>query len=51
MIEAAAFPGYWGTPPTIGRVRYTAAPAGDTRANMAEAGEAFFFFYMVTKEL
>ncbi len=39
-IEAEAFPGYWGRQPAIGRFRYTAAPDGETRANLALSGEA-----------
>jgi len=39
-IEAEAFANYWGVQPAIARVRYTAVVLGDTRASMAEAGEA-----------
>ena len=40
VVEAAAFPGYWGTKPFIATVRYTAAALGETRSNLAESGEA-----------
>ncbi len=39
-IEAEAFPGYWGKQPAIDRIQYTAAPDGETRANLALSGEA-----------
>ena len=40
ILQAEAFDGHWGIRPAIRRVHYTAAPQGDTRANLAEAGEA-----------
>jgi peptide/nickel transport system substrate-binding protein len=46
-IEAEAFAGHWGIRPAIGRVHYTAAPQGDTRANLAEAGEADLAFTLL----
>jgi peptide/nickel transport system substrate-binding protein len=47
VIEAEAFPGYWGAQPSIPRVRYTAVVLGDTRANMAQAGEADIAFTLL----
>jgi peptide/nickel transport system substrate-binding protein len=47
VVEAEAFEGHWGIRPVIGRVRYTAAVQGDTRANLAEAGEADLTFTLL----
>jgi peptide/nickel transport system substrate-binding protein len=47
VIEAEAFPGYWGAQPVIPQVRYTAVVLGDTRASMAEAGEADIAFTLL----
>ena len=46
-VDAEAFDGHWGIKPAIGRVRYTAAVQGDTRANLAEAGEADLTFTLL----
>ena len=46
-IEAEAFPGYWGAQPAISRVRYIAAALGETRANLAQAGEADVTFTLL----
>jgi peptide/nickel transport system substrate-binding protein len=47
VIEAEAFPGYWGAQPLIPHVRYTAAVLGDIRASMAQAGEADIAFTLL----
>jgi peptide/nickel transport system substrate-binding protein len=47
VIDAEAFPGYWGVQPLIPRVRYTAVVLGDTRASMAQAGEADVTFTLL----
>ncbi len=47
ILEAEAFPEHWGVRPAIPRVRYTAAALGETRANMAEAGEADLAFTLL----
>ena len=47
VVEAAQFAGYWGARPAIGRVRYTAAALGETRANLAESGEADLTFTLL----
>lgn len=39
-VEAERFPGWWGKSPAIGRVSYLAVGQGETRALMAESGEA-----------
>ena len=39
-IDAEAFPGYWGAPPAIKRIRYSAIVLGEARANLAQAGQA-----------
>jgi len=46
-IEAAAFADYWGAKPSIPRTRYTAVVLGDTRASMAQAGEADITFTLL----
>ena len=50
-IEAAAFPNYWGAQPIIPRLRYTAVALGDTRASMAEAGEADLLFSLLPQSV
>lgn len=47
VIEAEAFPGHWGIRPAIPRIRYTAALLGETRANLAESGEADLVFTLL----
>jgi peptide/nickel transport system substrate-binding protein len=47
VIDAEAFPGYWGAQPLIPGVRYTAVVLGDTRASMAQAGEADITFTLL----
>ena len=47
VIEAEAFPDYWGACPVISRIRYTAAALGETRAAMAESGEADLAFTLL----
>jgi len=46
-IDAEAFPDYWGAHPAIPRVRYIAVVLGDTRASMAQAGEADVAFTLL----
>jgi peptide/nickel transport system substrate-binding protein len=46
-IEAEAFTDYWGAKPTIPRTRYIAVVLGDTRASMAQAGEADIAFTLL----
>ena len=46
-IEAEAFPGHRGAAPAIPRLGYTAVVLGDTRASMAEAGEADLVFTLL----
>ena len=46
-IEAEAFPGYWGDKPAIPRIRYIAAPSGEARASMVEAGDADLAFTLL----
>jgi peptide/nickel transport system substrate-binding protein len=46
-IETEAFPNYWGPKPAIPRTRYIAVVAGDTRASMAQAGEADVTFTLL----
>ncbi|MCQ4162041.1 ABC transporter substrate-binding protein [Roseomonas sp. GC11] len=43
-LTAEAFAGHWAGPPAIGAMAYTAAPLGETRASLAEAGEADLTF-------
>ena len=47
VVEAEAFRDYWGARPAIPRVRYTAAPLGETRAALAESGEADLCFTLL----
>jgi peptide/nickel transport system substrate-binding protein len=46
-IETEAFSNYWGAKPAIPRTRYIAVVAGDTRASMAQAGEADVTFTLL----
>ena len=46
-IEAEAFADYWGAKPAIPRTRYIAVVSGDTRASMAQAGEADVAFTLL----
>ena len=46
-IEAEAFASYWGAQPNIPRVRYTAVVLGDTRASLAQSGEADVTFTLL----
>lgn len=46
-IEAEAFPEYWGAPPAVRRLAYSAVPLGETRARLAEAGEADIAFTLL----
>ncbi len=39
-LEAERFPAYWGGPAKLDRVRYTSATRSETRALMAESGDA-----------
>jgi peptide/nickel transport system substrate-binding protein len=43
-LELARFDGYWGGAAPIARARYTAVPNGETRANIAVAGDADLVF-------
>lgn len=43
-LTAEAFADYWGTPPAIPRVSYTAVGRAETRALMAESGDAEFVY-------
>ena len=43
-LEAEAHPGYWGEAPNIPQVSYTAVGRVETRALMAESGDADFVF-------
>jgi peptide/nickel transport system substrate-binding protein len=47
VIEAEAFADHWGAKPAIPQVRYTAVVLGDTRASMAQAGEADLAFTLL----
>ena len=49
--DAAAFLDYWGAQPIIPRLRYTAVALGDTRASMAEAGEADLIFTLLPQSV
>lgn len=46
-LELERFEGYWGAPASIARVRYAAVPNGDTRANIAVAGDADLVFTLL----
>lgn len=43
-LKATAFAGYWGVPPHVPDVTYTAVGRAETRALMAESGDADFVF-------
>lgn len=47
VLRTEAFAGHWGIKPAIGLVHYTGAPQGDTRANLAEAGDADLTFTLL----
>ncbi|WP_158743111.1 ABC transporter substrate-binding protein [Acidisphaera sp. L21] len=47
VIEAEAFPAYWGKQAGISQLRYTAVVLGETRANMAQAGEVDVAFTLL----
>ena len=49
VIDAEMFPDYWGPRPAIAKVRYTAAPLGETRANLAESGEADLVYTLLPR--
>ncbi len=44
MLELERFEGYWGDKAAIARARYTAVADGDTRSNIALAGDADLVF-------
>lgn len=44
VLELERFDGHWGAPASIARVRYTAVPNGETRVNIAVAGDADLVF-------
>jgi peptide/nickel transport system substrate-binding protein len=44
VLELDRFDGYWGGAPAIAKARYTAVPNGETRANIAVAGDADLVF-------
>jgi peptide/nickel transport system substrate-binding protein len=48
-IEAEAFPGHRGATPATPRLSYSAVVLGDTRASMAEAGEADLVFTLLAQ--
>jgi peptide/nickel transport system substrate-binding protein len=43
-LRATAFEGYWGEAPHVPNVTYTAVGRAETRALMAESGDADFVF-------
>ncbi len=43
-IDAERFDGYWGQKPAVSQLRYLAVPNGDSRANIAIAGDADLVF-------
>ena len=43
-LEAEAFPGYWGDAPAIARASYQAVGRSETRALLAESGDADYVF-------
>ncbi len=43
-LTATAFPGYWGAAPAIAEVSYAAVGRAETRALMAESGDAEFVY-------
>ena len=50
-LELNRFDGYWGDPAVIPRVRYTAVANGETRANIAAAGEADLIFTLAPQAI
>ncbi|MDX2103937.1 MAG: ABC transporter substrate-binding protein [Alphaproteobacteria bacterium] len=47
VLDLVRFDGYWGSAPSIQRVRYTAIANGDTRTNVAVAGDVDVMFTTV----
>lgn len=47
QMDLAAFPDYWGQKASIARIRYIAAVQGETRAALAESGEAGLTFTLL----
>jgi peptide/nickel transport system substrate-binding protein len=47
VIELERFDRYWGEKPKVARARYTAIPNGDTRTNVAVAGDQDIIFTTV----
>ncbi len=47
LLELERFDRYWGEKPKVARVRYTAIPNGDTRTNVAIAGDQDIIFTTV----
>jgi peptide/nickel transport system substrate-binding protein len=47
VIEVERFDRYWGEKPKVARARYTAIPSGDTRTNVAIAGDQDIIFTTV----
>jgi peptide/nickel transport system substrate-binding protein len=47
VVELERFDRYWGEKPKVARVRYTAIPNGDTRTNVAIAGDQDLIFTTV----
>jgi peptide/nickel transport system substrate-binding protein len=47
VLELERFDRYWGEKPKVSRVRYTAIPNGDTRTNVAIAGDQDIIFTTV----
>jgi len=47
VLELARFDRHWGPPAQVARVRYTAIPNGDTRTNVAVAGDQDIMFTTV----
>ncbi|MFN3261100.1 MAG: ABC transporter substrate-binding protein [Pikeienuella sp.] len=43
-LNAEAFPGYWGAPPAIPKASYLSVSRAETRALMAESGDADFVY-------
>jgi peptide/nickel transport system substrate-binding protein len=48
VIELERFDRYWGEKPKVARARYTAIPNGDTRTNVAIAGDQDIIFTTVS---
>jgi len=47
QMDLTAFPDYWGQKPAVGKLRYVAAVQGETRAALAESGEAGLTFTLL----